>query len=235
MLALSLLLFTSLARAQKTEVTVSFNEQFFDALLDAIFSNSKTLEFPLAQNSPKSKVQSSELKTEILSFREGNSGIPKNPKSKIQNPVCDEKIVLRREMNGVRTAVRFRGGRIFAPIAFSGSYNPPLIGCVDFQGFAETNIELAFDAQKQALIGNIKVLNVQLGGAPNIGGVLARFVQSSIDRKINPIEILRADKLAFIIPVQNSGINLKLRATGFRHDIGEGVLNVHVEFEFVKQ
>jgi hypothetical protein len=55
----SILLLTSLAAAQKTEVTVSFNEQFFDALLDALFTNLKQPDFPLAKNSSKFKVQSS--------------------------------------------------------------------------------------------------------------------------------------------------------------------------------
>jgi hypothetical protein len=110
-----------------------------------------------------------------------------------------------------------------------------LIGCVDFQGYAETNIDLEFDRQQQALIGRVRVLNVQLGGVANMaGGFISRFVQSSIDRNVNPIEILRADKLAFIIPVQNSDGSLKLKATNLRHEVGSGVLNVHVDFEFQK-
>ena len=32
---------------------------------------------------------------------------------------CEEKVTLLREMNGVRTAVRFRDGKIYAPLAFS--------------------------------------------------------------------------------------------------------------------
>jgi hypothetical protein len=231
-LIFSIFLFASLANAQTAEVTVSFNEQFFDSLLDAIFKNLKQPDFPLATNSPKSKVESS--KSFALSFND-ESAANANRKSQIANPRCNEVIRLQREVNGVRTAVRFRDGQIYAPLAFSGSYNPPLIGCVDFQGHAETNIELAFDQGKQALIGTVKVLNVQLGSVANLaGGVLARFVQNSIDKKINPIEILRAEKLSFVIPIQNSDGALRLRATGMRHEIGNGVLNVHVGFEFLK-
>jgi len=110
----------------------------------------------------------------------------------------------------------------------------PFIGCVDFQGVAETNINLEFDRQKQALIGRVKVLNVQLGSVANLaGGVLARFIQSSIDKKINPLEILPLDKLSFIVPVQNAG-NLRMRATNLRHEIGDRVLNVYVGIEFLK-
>ena len=47
----------SFARAQqKAEVAISLNEQFFDALLDAVFTNLKPPSFPLAAAaaSPKS-------------------------------------------------------------------------------------------------------------------------------------------------------------------------------------
>ena len=56
-----LLLLVSLGKAQTAEVAVSLNEQFFDTLLDAIFKNFNPPEFPIAQNSPKSKVQSFKL------------------------------------------------------------------------------------------------------------------------------------------------------------------------------
>ena len=232
-LIFALCLFISAAQAQTGEVTVSFNEQFFDALFDAVFKNLKQPDFPLAENSPKSKVQSP--KSLVLSFDSKNNEIA-NRQSPIENSKgCNERIVLQREVSGVRTAVRFRDGRIYAPIAFSGSYNPPLIGCVDFQGYAETNIELEFNAEQQSLIGRVRVLNVQLENVPNLaGGFIARLVQSSIDRKINPIEILRADKLSFIVPVQNSGGALKLKATKIRHEVGDKVLNVYVNFEFLK-
>lgn len=224
-LMFSMLLFASLTNAQRTEVTVSFNEQFFDSFLDALFNNLKQPDFPLAANTPKSKIKSSN--SYVSSFGEGNPLIPDSR--------CNEVIRLQREISGVRTAVRFRDGQIYAPIAFSGSYNPPLIGCIDFQGYAETRIDLSFDGEKQALVGTVKVTNVQLGSVANMaGGVLARFVQNAIDKKVNPIEILRTDKLTFLIPVQNSDGSLKLRATGLRHEIGNGVLNVHIDFEFLK-
>lgn len=223
-LVLAVLCFASFAKAQRAQVTISLDEQFFDSLLDAIFSDSSPLEFPIARNSPKSKVQ--RPKSSALSFS--------NVNYQSQNSFCDEKIVLQREINGVRTAVRFREGKIYAPIAFTGSYNPPLIGCVDFQGYAETNIELEFDQNTQTLYGRAKVLNVNLGGASGVAGnLMARIVQNSIDRKFNPIEILRTDKVSFVVPIQKNG-NLKIKAVGVTHDIGQGVLNVHVAYEFQK-
>jgi hypothetical protein len=228
----SVLLFASITNAQTAEVTISLNEQFFDALLDSIFKNLKHPEFPLAKTEPKPAA--GDAKSFAFGFAPTGATI-ENPTTEIRNPRCEEKLVLQREINGVRTAVRFRDGQIFAPIAFSGSYNPPLVGCINFQGHADATVELEFDQQRQALIGRIKVSNVQLGSVANVAGAfIARQVQSSIDKRVNPIEILRADKLSFVVPVQNSGGSLNLKATGLRHEIGNGVLNVHISFEFLK-
>jgi len=59
-------------------------------------------------------------------------------------------------------------------------------------------------------------------------------VQSSIDKKINPIEILQTDKLSFVVPVQNAGGALRMKAVTVRHEIANGVLNVYIAYEFVK-
>jgi hypothetical protein len=222
-LIFAILICASLGKAQTAEVTVSLNEQFFDALLDAIFKNFDAPEFPLAENNPKSKVQSP--KSSVL-----QNGFAEKRKS-----VCNESIRLLREVDGVRTAARFRDGKIYAPIAFSGSYNPPLIGCVDFQGYAETNIDLEFDRQSRKLVGRVRVLSVNLGGVTNLAsGVLAKLVQSSIDKKINPVEILQTDKLSFLVPLQNANGSLRMKAGGVRHEISNGVLNISVTYEFSK-
>ena len=229
-LVFAVLMFVALTNAQTAEVTVSLNEQFFDSLLDAIFKNFNAPEFPLAVQSPESKIQNP--KSLVLSFADNNKLI-QNPKPEIQN--CNETIRLQREIEGVRTAVRFRDGKIYTPLAFSGSYNPPLIGCVDFQGFAETNIDLEYDKQTQKLVGRVRVLNVQLSGTGGIGGsLIAKLVQSSIDKKINPIEILQADKLSFVVPIKNANASLRMKATGIRYEVTNGALNVHIAYEFVK-
>ena len=229
-LIFAIMMCASLAQAQTAEVSVALNEQFFDALLDAIFKNFNAPEFPLAQNDSEPKVQSS--KASVSSFSGSNSSIA-NRKSQIEN--CNESIRLLRETDSVKTAVRFRDGKIYAPIAFSGSYNPPLVGCIDFQGWAETNIELEYDRQSRKLVGRVRVLSVNLGGVSNLAsGVLSRLVQAAIDRKINPIEILQTDKLSFVVPVQNAGGSLKMKASGVRHEITSGVLNVHIAYEFSK-
>ena len=223
------------AKAQTAEVTVGLNEQFFDALLDAIFKNFDAPKFPLAENRPKSQVPSPKSSNSGFDFQNQDERLETWDLGLGTASECDESIKLLRETDGVRTAVRFREGKIYAPIAFSGSYNPPLVGCVDFQGYAETNIDLEFDRQTGKLFGRVRVLSVNLGGVTNLAsGVLSRLVQSSIDKKINPIEILQADKLSFLVPVQNANGSLKMKAIGVRTEIANRVLNVNIAYEFLK-
>lgn len=147
---------------------------------------------------------------------------------------CSETVKILREGSGVRTAVRFREGKVYVPLAFSGNYAPPFVGCVDFAGWAETNIDLEFDRENQRLIGRAKVLNVHLNGSGGVGSsLIAKMLQSSIDKKLNPLEILRLDKLSFMVPIRDAG-NLKMRSNGVRPEIANGLLNVFVEFEFLK-
>lgn len=227
---LTIFLTASFARAQSAEVTIQLNEQFFDTVLDAVFNNSKPLEFPLSVNdSPKKEheIFQNALAFDRRSFLETQ---------KISYaPRCQEKITIMREMKGVRTAVKFREGKIYAPIAFTGVYNPPLVGCLDFQGWAETNIELEFDKNKQTLYGRARVKNIQLGSVANLaGGFIAKFVQNSIDKKINPIEILKTDRLEFVVPIQQTNSSLKLKANNLCYEVGENLLNIFVNLEFSK-
>lgn len=214
----SILLLCSFASAQNAEVTISLKEQFFDAMLDAMFKNLKQPDFQLSDAGKKES---------------GDVEYTKAAYSK--TPACNQYVRLLRENKGVKTAVQFREGKITAPIAFVGTYSVPLVGCVDFDGWAQTNIDLEFDQEKQTLFGRVKVTNVQLGSVANIaGGLIARYIQGTIDKKVNPVEIMKMDKLNFVIPVQNADGALKLKATGIRHEVGENILNIHVNFDIVK-
>jgi hypothetical protein len=228
-LLLAVVSLISMARAQspQAEVTITLNEQFFDTLLDAVFKNTGGLEFGISQNV---RLKGNENQSSLIN----SFAADRNSKTENRTNVCSEVIRLQRERDGVKTSVRFRDGRISAPIAFTGSYNPPLIGCVDFAGVAETNIELEFDRAKQALVGRAKVLNVNLSGTGGVGGgLLARLVQNSIDKKINPIQILQMEKVSFVVPIQNAG-SLKMKAVGMKHEVVQGAMNVRIAYEFQK-
>ncbi len=215
---MALVLCASFGTAQRVEVAISLNEAFFDSLLDAVYLNAGPIEFSIANGNTKNR----QKRSGVVAFTEN------------VEPACKEVIQLLRENNGVRTAVRFREGKIYAPLAFTGNYRPPFVGCVPFSGYAETNIDLEFDQDNQRLIARAKVLNVVLNGTGGVGGsVIAKLVQSSIDKKINPIEIIRMDKMSFMLPVQN-GANLRMRATGLRHEVENGALKIHIAYEFSK-
>jgi hypothetical protein len=147
---------------------------------------------------------------------------------------CNESIRVLREMNGVKTAVRFREGKINVPLAFSGHYSAPFVGCVEFSGWAESNIDLEFDREGQRLIGRAHILNVNLNGSGGVGGsMIARMLQSSVDKKLNPIEILKLEKLSFGIPIEDRG-TIRLRATDVRPEVTNGQLVLHLTYGFVK-
>ncbi|QQS42485.1 MAG: hypothetical protein IPM63_05995 [Acidobacteriota bacterium] len=215
-IALILALLAAPAFTQTAELRLTFNEQFFDALLEAVFTKLEPPSVSLAS-------VSGEGFGESITAGGPSEGL-----------ACKEAVTLKKEIDGVRTAVRFRNGKIYAPIAFLGNYNPPLIGCIEFRGWAETNIELLYDADRKALVGNAKVLNVNLSGTGGVGGeLIARMVQNSIDSRINPIEIVSMDKLSFTVPVKDSG-SLRMNALGIRHQVADRALDVYIKYDFQK-
>jgi hypothetical protein len=147
---------------------------------------------------------------------------------------CRESITLLRELNGVKSAVRFRDRKIIVPIAFRGNYRAPLFGCIDFSGTAEALVEPEFDAHGQRVIARSKLTNVSLNGTGGVGGtIMAKLMQSSIDEKINPVELIRLDKLSFLFPIQNNG-SLRLNAVGFRYAVQTGSVTFYIPYEFVR-
>ncbi|MGI9105918.1 MAG: hypothetical protein ACR2G4_06690 [Pyrinomonadaceae bacterium] len=151
---------------------------------------------------------------------------------------CASEIVLAREMSGTRTAVRFQPGRILAPVAFSGAYSAPLVGCLRFEGWAETNLNLSFDQAKQALTARVEVKAVHLKKIPTLfGDGITGLVQDALDARVNPVEILRADQLSARLSMTkvSSGAALRLRAREVRHEILPGQLRLRIVYEFVRE
>ena len=159
---------------------------------------------------------------------------PSIPISSNSSKDCNETIRLKKEVEGVKTAVRFRNGDIFAPLAFEGNYNASLFGCIEFEGVAETKIDIVYDKNKDAIMGRAEVTDVNLSGSGGVGGkLIAGLVQSSIDDKVNPIEIVKLDKLSFLLPIQNSG-KLKMKATNVRHKVRDRSIDIYISYKFVK-
>jgi hypothetical protein len=199
----------------------------FAVFFAASFTNAQSAEVTISLNEP--------FFDAFLESMFTNLKQPDFRLSETEDAECVEKVKLEREINGVKTAVRFRNGKIVAPIAFTGSYKAPLIGCFDFKGWAEANVDLEFNQEKQTLFGRANVKNVQLNNVPGFaGGVVARMLQGTIDKKINPVEILNAEKLTFLVPVNVAQGNLSLKAKSLRHEIIGNALNVVISYEFLK-
>lgn len=146
---------------------------------------------------------------------------------------CADAVTLLPELKGARTSVRFVDGRITAPIAFRGAYEPPLFGCVNFEGWADTAFDLEFDGAKQTLNARIRVRELNLRNVPSaVGGGLTGLVQDAIDDRVNPVEILRAEQLGAALPTSRGA--LRLRAKEVRHEVAGRELRLRVVYEIVQ-
>jgi hypothetical protein len=173
------------------------------------------------------------LKEQKTAHRQISFSLKAEQAKSAQPAQCASVIVLEREVGGVRTAVRFENGRITAPLAFSGSYAVALLGCIRFQGWAETTIRLDFDRARQVLSARVDVQDIHLSGVPSLAnGVIVSLVQNSIDRRINPVEILQAAQLSARIPIAAAGGALRLLAKEVRPEIIPGSLRLHIIYEF---
>ncbi|HVF42507.1 MAG TPA: hypothetical protein VM936_05835 [Pyrinomonadaceae bacterium] len=148
---------------------------------------------------------------------------------------CASRVQLLREAAGERTAVRFRDGRINAPVAFRGSYAAPLVGCLNFEGWADAYFQLEFDRERQALKARVTVRDLKLRNVPTslLGGGLTGLVQDALDDRVNPVEILRAEQLGARVPVTRDS-QLRLRARDVRHEIVGTELRLHIAYELVQ-
>src|SRR4030095_16052717 len=129
---------------------------------------------------------------------------------------CSDIVVLNQSAGDVKTSVRFTGGKIVAPLAFSGSYSI-LAQCVQIKGTGRATVDLSFDASKQTVFGALNVEDVELEGVPPIVTALAvAFVRRAIAERLNPFPVLPVSQLAISLPVQQSGGGGAMTAKGVR-------------------
>lgn len=201
------------ADAATSKVVVEFNDSFFSELLGTLFKDLGPPSFNLAGASGQSDWGS----VQPAAFQEA----------------CINRVTLAPEGSGMKTQVQFSGGKISAPLAFSGSYNF-LGSCTQFKGWAQTSIELTFDQSKQTVYGRMNVEGVNLEGvAPFANNFITVFVRTAIDQRINPLEILRPQQLQLLIPVKASNGSLKAEVKDVRAEVQEGTLRMHIMYGFV--
>jgi hypothetical protein len=145
---------------------------------------------------------------------------------------CSNSITLLAEGSGVKTGVQFHNGTVTAPMAFAGSYS--LAGqCLQFKGWAQSNIRLQFDQAKQVVYGYVDVEGVNLEGVNPIANTfLTSFVQGAINQRVNPLVLVSEQQLSLAIPVKASNGVVKARAKDVRAEITDGALKLHLTYEF---
>lgn len=187
------------------EATVTVNEQFLNSFLTAIFDNLNEPSMGLTIGGAKSTSQ------------------------------CASEIRLKREVNGVKTAVRFEEGRIVGPLAFAGAYNASLVGCIDFTGWADSEVLLSYDHARRALVARFQLRDIHLNNTPAmLNGPLLSMVQGAIDQRYNPVELFTLEKLSTRVDIPPAGGALQLRATEIRPEITSSALTLHIIYVFRK-
>jgi hypothetical protein len=148
---------------------------------------------------------------------------------------CASEIRLKREVGGVRTAVHFENGRIVGPLAFAGAYNASYLGCIEFSGWADSEVNLEFSGDRHALVARFYLRQIHLNDLPAIAnGPLVNMVQTAIDRRYNPVDLFTLDQLSTSVNVQPAKGALKLQAREIRPEITPAGLMLHITYEFVK-
>jgi hypothetical protein len=195
------------SNAPAAEATVTVNEQFLNAFLTAIFDNLHEPAMPLTIGGASSGAQSG----------------------------CASEIKLKREVDGVRTAVHFQNGRIEGPLAFAGAYYSSLLGCIEFSGWADSEVNLEYVSTRHALVARFRLREIHLNNVPALAnGPLLTMVQTSIDRRYNPVDLLTLEQLSTRVNIQPAGGALQLRATEVRSEVSPSALTLHITYEFGK-
>jgi hypothetical protein len=191
---------------------ITLDEKVFDGLLGSIFRDLGSPTFQLSRN----EQLSADSPMRFAVFQSG----------------CANTITLLPEGDNVKTRVQFAGGRISVPLAFSGNYN--LLGsCMQFKGWAQTNIQLSFDQPKQTVYGQVNVEGVNLEGVnPMANNFVTVFVQNAINQRVNPLELLRAQQIAPAIPVKASGGVVRAQVKDAHAEVLDGSLRLHITYDF---
>lgn len=196
--------------------TVVLNQDFFNTVLQTIFKDMNAPSFPLNLSQ---KTKNSEFKPTTIAFLQNENN-------------CEGKIKLLPEGSGVKTSVRLENGKINAPLAFNGNAN--VFGnCLQFSGWAQGSFTLNYDAEQKNVYGKINVETVNLDGVtPLAGGVIAQFVQNSLNQKVNPITILKGNQLAVSLPISATDATFNAQIKDIRAEVKENNLSLFVIYDF---
>ena len=146
---------------------------------------------------------------------------------------CQNQVVIEPSADGVQTGVVLREGKVTVPLAFSGGYELPVVGCQSYKGTAEANIDFRFAADEQTLYGQLNVVAVNLEGmSPLLSGPVTAFVQGAINQRVNPLVLMRGQQLMLNIPVQAAGGTLNGQVRDVREEAKDGRLRLQITYDF---
>lgn len=195
---------------------IVLRQDFFNEILAVIFRDMNDPAFPLGLADNNANQNSGGF--EYAAFQTA--------------PACESKITILDQGSGVQTGLRFENNRISAPFAFSGSYSS-MVGCLQFTGWAQANLELRYDAATQAVLGRVNVETVNLDGVnPIVGGFVTPLVQTTLNNRVNPIQILQAKQIALDVPVASTGSKLQANVSDVRAEFKDNALNLYVIYAF---
>jgi hypothetical protein len=191
-------------------VVVSLSDGFLDEVLGTVFRDLGPPTFQLSSNGSQAAT------IENAALQGG----------------CTNSVTLAPEGSNVKTDVQFAGGKITAPLVFSGNY--ALLGnCMQFKGWAQTSVQLSFDQAAQTVYGRVNVEGVDLEGVnPIANNFITVFVRNAIDQRLNPLELLRPSQLQLMIPVKGSNGSVKARVRDVRWEVQDGSLRLHITYDF---
>jgi hypothetical protein len=194
-------------------VSVTVDEKFFDSLLGTIFTQLGPPQLKLSQN---------------------ENQLPLQPAA-LQSSSCNDVLVLDPQGNNVKTGVRFTGGKITAPLAFSGSYSV-LTRCVQFKGTGKASVDLSFEQGKQTVFGQLNVEEVALDDVPPIvSSLVTAFVRKTIAEQLNPFEVLQVSQLTLSLKVEASGGSVKAIVKDVHAEVQDGALKLYLTYDFSGQ
>lgn len=148
---------------------------------------------------------------------------------------CASEIRLKREVDGIRTAVRFENGRTVGPLAFAGAYNSTLLGCVAFTGWADSELTMEFSRERRAVLARFRLRDIHLNNTPGVlNDPIRNMVQTQIDRHYNPIELFTLEQLSTSANIKPAGGALRLEATDAKPEITPNALALHITYRFVR-
>ncbi|HXI25105.1 MAG TPA: hypothetical protein VNG71_14675 [Pyrinomonadaceae bacterium] len=193
-------------------VSVTIEEKFFDSLLGTIFTKLGPPQLKLSQLETQPLIRPAAFQSS-----------------------CTNVLSLNPEGNNTKTGVRFTGGKIVAPLAFSGNYSV-LTRCMSFKGTGKATVDLFFDQSKQTVYGRLNAEEVTLDDVPPvISALVTAFVRRSIDEQLNPFEVLQVSQLSLSLQVQASGGTVKANVKDVRSEIQDGALKLYLTYDFTAE